>query len=57
MLEWLAEREPQLTQILTGNSDANEHMIAINAALGFEALDRWLSFDAEVAHVLRAYSK
>lgn len=35
MQEWLAEAEPQLRRILTGNAGANEHMIAINEALGY----------------------
>jgi GNAT superfamily N-acetyltransferase len=52
MLELLAEREPQLTQILTGNVDGNEHMIAINAELGFAVLDRWASWQAETAQAL-----
>jgi RimJ/RimL family protein N-acetyltransferase len=45
MLDLLAEREPQLTRILTGNTDANEHMIAINADLGFSVLDEWPCFE------------
>lgn len=49
MLELLAEREPRLTRIITGNTDANEHMIAINAELGFGVLDRWPSWELEVA--------
>jgi GNAT superfamily N-acetyltransferase/RimJ/RimL family protein N-acetyltransferase len=52
MLELLAEREPQLTRIITGNADANEHMIAINADLGFRVLDEWPSFEVGVAAVL-----
>ncbi len=52
MLDLLAEREPQLTRIVTENSDDNKHMIAINAALGFAVFDRWLSFEVEVARVL-----
>jgi RimJ/RimL family protein N-acetyltransferase len=52
MLDLLAEREPQLTHILTGNADANEHMIAINAALGFQVLEHWPSWELEVAQVL-----
>ncbi|HEY6791087.1 MAG TPA: hypothetical protein VI365_27645 [Trebonia sp.] len=39
MLEWLADAEPQLAWVETGNSDANEHMIAINEALGYRILD------------------
>ena len=38
MQEWLAEAEPQLRHILTGNAGANEHMIAINEALGYRVL-------------------
>jgi GNAT superfamily N-acetyltransferase len=49
MLELLAEREPQVAQIVTGNSDGNEHMIAINAELGYEVLDRQLSWELEIA--------
>jgi GNAT superfamily N-acetyltransferase len=36
MLELLAEREPDLRHILTGNADGNVQMLAINASLGFE---------------------
>jgi GNAT superfamily N-acetyltransferase len=35
MLQWLAEAEPQLEQIVTYNAAPNSHMIAINAELGF----------------------
>jgi GNAT superfamily N-acetyltransferase len=49
MLELLAEREPQVTRIITGNADANEHMVAINADLGFAVLDRWPSWEIDVA--------
>lgn len=45
MLDLLADREPRLKRILTGNADGNEHMIAINAKLGFQVLDRWQSFE------------
>jgi hypothetical protein len=36
MLEWLAEAEPEQRWILTGNAETNEHMIAINEALGYQ---------------------
>lgn len=52
MLELLAGREPQLERIITGNADVNEHMIAINAALGYQILDHWLSWELAVADVL-----
>jgi GNAT superfamily N-acetyltransferase len=52
MLELLAGREPQLTRIITGNADGNRHMIAINDELGFTVLDRWPSWEIEVAGAL-----
>ena len=36
MLEWLAEAEPAIERIDTGNAAANDHMIAVNDVLGFE---------------------
>src|SRR5215469_9650413 len=38
MLEWLAEAEPKLERVATGNAAANEHMIAVNEMLGYEVL-------------------
>lgn len=52
MLDLLAEREPQLRSVITGNADANKHMIAINTELGFVVLDQALSWAIEVARVL-----
>ena len=52
MLELLAEREPQLARILTGNTDTNAHMIAINDALGFRVLSEWPDFEIDVAQLL-----
>jgi GNAT superfamily N-acetyltransferase len=52
MLELLAEREPRLTHIITGNADRNDHMIAINATLGFRVLDRWPSWEIDVASLI-----
>jgi len=52
MLEMLAGREPRLERIVTGNADVNEHMIAINAELGYQVLDHWLSWELAVADVL-----
>jgi hypothetical protein len=49
LLDLLAKREPQLRHILTGNADQNKHMIAINADLGFRVLDRWSSWEMDVA--------
>jgi GNAT superfamily N-acetyltransferase len=38
MLEWLAEAEPAVELIETGNASANKHMIGVNDALGFVPL-------------------
>jgi len=40
MMEWLGVAEPQLRWILTGNAETNEHMVAINEALGYEPFGR-----------------
>lgn len=50
MLDLLAEREPQVTRILTHNAGGNEHMIAINTELGFEVLERDPSWELKVAN-------
>lgn len=36
MIDWLAEEEPQVDRIETGNASGNTHMIAVNEALGFQ---------------------
>jgi GNAT superfamily N-acetyltransferase len=51
MLELLAEREPQLARILTGNTDTNVHMIAINDDLGFRVVSEWPEFEVGTAQV------
>jgi hypothetical protein len=51
MLDLVAEREPQVAQILTHNAGGNEHMIAINDELGFEMLERQPSWELAIAHV------
>jgi RimJ/RimL family protein N-acetyltransferase len=44
MLELLAEREPQIQRILTYNAESNQHMIAVNEALGFRVWGRLRSW-------------
>jgi RimJ/RimL family protein N-acetyltransferase len=39
MIEWLAEAEPRLERIVTGNAAVNHPMIAINEQLGYELLE------------------
>jgi RimJ/RimL family protein N-acetyltransferase len=39
MIDWIAEAEPAVERIETGNASANAHMIAVNDALGFEVIE------------------
>jgi GNAT superfamily N-acetyltransferase len=49
MLEWLAEAEPALNQILTGNAASNAHMIEVNETLGYRLLEpAWQSYQLPV---------
>ena len=49
LLDLLSKHEPQLIRVLTGNAAGNEHMVAINAALGFTPLDQWRSWELDTA--------
>jgi GNAT superfamily N-acetyltransferase len=40
MLDWLREREPQLRVLDTWNAASNEHMVAVNEALGYRVVGR-----------------
>jgi GNAT superfamily N-acetyltransferase len=53
MLEWVAEAEPAIERIETGNAAANDHMIAVNDVLGFEqALPAFHTVELPVADAL-----
>jgi GNAT superfamily N-acetyltransferase len=39
MLEWLASAEPRVERVATSNAASNEHMIAVNEALGYEVVE------------------
>ena len=53
MLELLAEAEPQVEFIMTGNAAANDHMIAVNEQLGYEVAGAaWRFYEAPVADLL-----
>jgi GNAT superfamily N-acetyltransferase len=54
MLEWLAQAEPQVSQIMTFNAVANEHMIAVNEKLGHRVADYFQSFEIDVAVAQKA---
>jgi RimJ/RimL family protein N-acetyltransferase len=49
MLDWLADAEPQMRRIHTFNAVQNEHMIAVNADLGYRISDYFDSFELDVA--------
>jgi GNAT superfamily N-acetyltransferase len=53
MLEWLAEAEPQIRHIITYNAVPNEHMIAVNEALGHRVSDYFQSFELPVEAALK----
>jgi GNAT superfamily N-acetyltransferase len=40
MLDLLAKEEPQVTRIMTSNTETNEHMITINETLGYRVLGK-----------------
>ena len=44
MIELLAAAEPALERIVTWNAVSNEHMIAVNEALGYELLEPGWNF-------------
>ncbi|MGA2827283.1 MAG: GNAT family N-acetyltransferase [Streptosporangiaceae bacterium] len=52
MLELLAEREPQLKWIITGNAASNAHMIAVNDALGYRVSSQWTFWRLPVGSIL-----
>lgn len=53
MLEWLAEAEPQIRQIMTFNAVPNQYMIAVNEALGHRVSDYFETFELPVEAALR----
>jgi len=48
MLQWLAEAAPDVRHVLTGNAGSNEHMIDINARLGFEVRDVYRDWELDL---------
>ncbi|HEY0934256.1 MAG TPA: GNAT family N-acetyltransferase [Trebonia sp.] len=54
MLELLAEAEPELEWIATGNAATNEHMIAVNEQLGYRVVEPgYRDYQISVADMLR----
>ena len=48
MMLWLAEAEPQLETVDTWNAESNDHMIAVNEALGYRVMGRQLEFQRRI---------
>jgi GNAT superfamily N-acetyltransferase len=54
MLDWLAQEQPSIGRIVTGNAASNRYMISINTSLGFELLEPLgQSYEMPVADALR----
>jgi GNAT superfamily N-acetyltransferase len=49
MLQQLADAEPDLRYVMTGNAGTNKHMISINDEIGFRVFDEWQSWELDVA--------
>ena len=47
-LELLVAQAPSAQLVNTWNAGVNEHMIAINEALGFRAVDRWTEWQLDL---------
>ncbi|GAA0356223.1 GNAT family N-acetyltransferase [Microbispora corallina] len=45
---WFRACEPSIERVVTWNSTANPHMLAINRALGYEVLDGWNLWQLEM---------
>jgi GNAT superfamily N-acetyltransferase len=48
MLLWLAEAEPQIETVDTHNAESNDHMIAVNEALGYRVMARSVEFQTSL---------
>jgi RimJ/RimL family protein N-acetyltransferase len=44
MMRWLRETQPQVATVDTWNAESNDHMIAVNEALGYRITGRALAF-------------
>lgn len=47
-ITWFRACEPSVERVITWNSVRNPHMLAINEAMGFEALDTWHQWQLEI---------
>ncbi|GAB3401966.1 GNAT family N-acetyltransferase [Flindersiella endophytica] len=49
MLKWLAEAEPEVRHVDTGNAESNNYMISINEQLGYRIASRGIVWEKELA--------
>jgi RimJ/RimL family protein N-acetyltransferase len=49
MMRWLAEAEPEVRYVDTGNAESNNFMIGINEQLGYRIVSRWLGWEKELS--------
>jgi hypothetical protein len=47
-LEFLRRSRPKVSLINTWNAAINDHMVSINEAIGFRAVDRWREWQLEL---------
>ena len=52
-LEFLRRTRPQVSLINTWNAAINDHMVSINEAMGFRAVDRWREWQLELSTASR----
>ncbi|HTC69492.1 MAG TPA: hypothetical protein VK662_07985, partial [Acidothermaceae bacterium] len=50
-LEFLRRSRPQVTLINTWNAAINDHMVSINEAMGFRAVDLWREWQLELGSI------
>ncbi|WP_432931727.1 N-acetyltransferase family protein [Microbispora sp. CA-135349] len=47
-ITWFRACEPSVERVITWNSVANPHMLAINEAMGFEVFDTWYQWQLDI---------
>lgn len=50
--QWLTEAEPAVRRVVTSNSETNQHMIAINEAIGYRPTARLRSWELSIPEYL-----
>ena len=57
MIHKIRNERPEVKRIRTGNADSNEHMLAINHALGFKPYHSWTDWQVDVEAIKTYLSK